>query len=95
MPDAQPGVVAYITCSTQWSAAGMGGRTGLRYADCLALLASYLPGWKSSAPQVWRDIELPALMQDVQIIETAFLAAWGEKSEADAATRKASHGSHH
>lgn len=59
----------------------MGGRTGLRYADCLALLTHYLPGWKADAPRLWEDVELPGLMQDVQVIEAAQLTAWGEKSQ--------------
>lgn len=73
-------MVAYITCTTQWNVGGMGGRTGLRYADCLALLGQYLPAWQAATPAVWAPIQLHALMQDVQIIETALLQAWAEST---------------
>ena len=87
--------MAYLTCHTQWNVAGMGGRTGLRYADCLALLGHYLPAWQLDAPRLWAGIELTGLMQDVQIIEAAYLTAWGEKAQASETTPGSRHGSHH
>lgn len=58
----------------------MGGRTGLRYADCIATLGTYLPAWQQDQPSVWQPLTVHALMQDIQIIETALLAAWAEQS---------------
>lgn len=72
----------------------MGGRTGLRYADCIATLSAYLPQWQTDQPDVWAHHTVPALMQEIQIVEAALLSAWGDKADADAATRKA-HGPHH
>ena len=82
MPAAQTGVAAYLVCSTQWRTGGMGGRTGLDYAGCTAALSAYLPEWQDEQPEVWRGRTVPKLLQDLQVIETAFLTAWGEKTDA-------------
>ena len=76
-------MVAYLTVATQWDV-GMAGRTGMRYGDCLALLGTYLPSWKDEHPGVWSALSVHALMQDVQIIETGLLSAWGEPAQPEA-----------
>lgn len=87
MPDAQAGIAAYLVCSTQWNVAGMGGRTGLRYEGCIAVLERYLPHWQVEQPTVWQDITIVDLLQDIQILESALIAGWGEKAEAEALQR--------
>jgi len=79
-------VAAYLACSTQWSYAAMGGRTGLRYEGCIPIIAAHLAEWQRrerehGAPGPWCDLTVQALMEDVQIIEAAILAAESERRE--------------
>lgn len=91
MPESQPGITAYLVCATQWNVGGIGGRTGLRYEGCIAVLERYLPHWQAEHPAAWCDITIVDLMQDIQIIESSLLAGWGEQSDAEAAKRNGNH----
>jgi len=75
-------VAAFLACHTQWQYAGMGGRTGLRYEGCIALLDSYLPRWQVDDPPTWGALTVADLMEQVQVIEGAMLTADNEIASA-------------
>lgn len=82
MPDAWPAVRAYLACRTQWAYAPSGLPTGLRYADCTALLRAR-----------WDELGIaragwPALLADLQVIERAIVDAVAERHEQE----RVSHG---
>lgn len=83
LPEAQPGVAAYLVCATQWRVSGMGSRTGLDYGSCRVALDAHASGADPSpwAPEqeTWRQL---------QIIEHAMLECDGERRKRDAATRR-------
>lgn len=74
LPDARQAVDAYLLCSTQWDSAAMGGRTGLRYSDCIATLGMY-------RDKLGID-DVADVFTDLQTIEHALLSAWHEQAEA-------------
>lgn len=80
MRDAQPGVVAYLACHTQWQVGGLGQRTGLRYEGCMALLDRYLQRWRAEQSSLWGELEVTDLMQDLQVIESAVLNVDAERA---------------
>ncbi|WP_130617993.1 DUF1799 domain-containing protein [Dyella amyloliquefaciens] len=81
LPECRLAVRAFDTCETQWRVA-FGGATGLDYAACLAVLQLYLPRWLAEASaEEGEDVGLPELMDDLRIIERAFLDAMEEKAE--------------
>lgn len=67
LPDAVPGALAYLTCSTQFQYAPSGIPTGLRYADCLAMLTA-------QAEQLGIT-DVPLALADLQHAERARVAA--------------------
>lgn len=77
-------MVAFSVCSTQWSVGGLGHRTGLRYADCIALLERYLPRWQAEDPRAWGPITVSDLLEHLQVIESAVLGADAERAKARA-----------
>lgn len=82
LPDAQPGVVAYLTTSTQWRFAGMGGRAGMDYGAVVATLRAMLPAWRRDDPATWGGLTVDNLLADVQVIEAAILGADAELAKA-------------
>ena len=88
LPAAQTGIAAFIAVGTQWRH-GFGGRTGLDNTACLKTLALYLPRWRRESPAAFNGLQLPDLMEDVQIIEHALLAADGERREQEEQERQA------
>lgn len=81
---------AYLACSTQWFTGGLGTRTGLRYADCIAVLQQHLPRWQARDPRTWGSLNVPELIEGLQVIEGAVLGADAERAQA--AADKRSHG---
>lgn len=79
LPEARAAVDAYLLCSTQWAVAPMGGRTGLRYGDCIGTLTLY-------REQLGVD-DVTAVFAHVQTIEHALLTAWAEQREAEQQAR--------
>lgn len=61
--------MAYLACRTQWAYAASGLPTGLRYADCLALLRT-----QRAELGIARD-DMPDVIVGLQVIERAFVAA--------------------
>lgn len=82
LPENLPAMLAFDACSTQWRV-GFAGKTGLDYGACLATLAAYLPRWQAQAPadDAMQAMDVPALMDDLRVIENAMLDAWAEKAE--------------
>lgn len=79
---------AYDACETQWRVA-FGGATGLDYAACIAILGVYLPRWQSEVAEGdGESAELPDVMDDLRIIEGAFLDAMAEKAEKERQQRQ-------
>jgi hypothetical protein len=88
LPTARPGVAAYVKCSTQWRNT-FGGRTGLDYPACIQILKLARRAWRREAPDdplVKRP--LSALMEDLQIIESAMLAADAERRDREERERR-------
>ncbi len=83
LPDAQPGVAAFLKVHTQWNVGGLGQRTGLRYESVIATLERVLPAWQADDPAAFGDRTVTSLLDDVQIIETAMLNADEERREAE------------
>lgn len=88
LPDAQPGVAAYLLVHTQWNVGGLGQRVGMRYEGCIAMLERRLPSWQAEDPKVFGALTVDDLLADVQIIETAMLGADAERSEAERKQRE-------
>lgn len=65
----------------------MGSRSGLDYTACKGLLQTYLPRWKSDGGEIFRDVTLDELMQDLQIIEMSILKVDAEKREQEQVAR--------
>lgn len=84
LPEAAPAAAAYMACSTQWQHGPSGLPTGLRAADCLALLRLYARelGLKKS--------DLPEVFALVQVIERALVVACAETAEREALQREQS-----
>lgn len=96
LPEAQPGVIAYVCCQTQWRAAGLGSRIGLDYTACIRLLETYLPTWqaegaRSTEPNPFAALTVADLMQDVQVIEHALIEADQEELDRKREERERSH----
>lgn len=70
-----PGARAFLLCRTQWNYAPSGLPTGLRYADCMAVLRAHAS--ELGVPRAG----LGALMDDVRIIETAIVEAARERAD--------------
>lgn len=88
LPECRLAVRAFDTCETQWRVA-FGGATGLDYAACLAVLQLYLPRWIAEAgDEEGEGVDLPELMDDLRIIERAFLDAMAEKAEKERQRKK-------
>lgn len=81
LPEAQPGYAAYLVCATQWRHGGTGSRSGLDYTACQGLLQTYLPRWREKGGEIFRDVTLDELMQDIQIMEISILQVDHEKRE--------------
>lgn len=62
---------------------GFAGATGMDYTACIATLQLYLPQWRRAAPpgDPIHDIEVPALLDDLRVIEQALLATWADRAE--------------
>jgi hypothetical protein len=67
LPDAQPGALAYLTCATQFQYAPSGVPTGLRYADCLAML--------TARAEALGITDIPQALADLQHAERARIGA--------------------
>lgn len=70
-----PGARAFLLCRTQWNYAPSGLPTGLRYADCMAVLRAHAS--ELGVPRAG----LGALMDDVRIVETAIVEAARERAD--------------
>ncbi len=79
-----PAVRAFDLCETQWRV-GFAATTGLDYTACVAALALYLPHWQAeaAADDPLQHCTVPALMDDLRIIERAMLDAWAERDKAE------------
>lgn len=83
LPDAQPGVAAFLKVHTQWNVGGLGQRTGLRYESVIATLERVLPAWQADDSEPWVQCTVEGLLSDIQVIETAMLSADEERREAE------------
>jgi hypothetical protein len=74
-------VAAYLACRTQWNYAPSGAPTGLRYADCMALLRA-----QRAALGISKD-DMQDAIDGLQVIERAFVQAraevWQEQRSPD------------
>jgi hypothetical protein len=83
LPESQPGVAAYIKCSTQWRM-GFGGRTGLDYPACIQMLKINRAQWRKDMPnEALVKTPLAELLDDLQVIESAMLQADAERRETE------------
>lgn len=82
LPECEAAIRAYDLCETQWRT-GFASATGFDYAACIAVLGVYLPRWKAQAPpgDPLHALEVHDLLDDLRILEQAFLTAWAEKAE--------------
>ena len=81
--ESQPGIAAYIKCSTQWRV-GFGGRTGLDYPACIQTLKLYRRQLRKSVPaDPLVTTALADIINDVQVIESAMLQADSERRESE------------
>lgn len=88
LPDAQPGIAAYIKCGTQWRNT-FGGRTGLDYPACIQTLKLARREWRKDTPHdPLVTLPLAALIDDLQIIESAMLTADSERRASEEQERK-------
>ncbi len=69
LPDAVPVVLAYLRCFGQWNYASSGMPTGLRAADCLAIVTSQV-----EAIGITPD-DIPFVMEGLLVIEHATVMA--------------------
>jgi hypothetical protein len=72
---------------TQWNVGGLGQRTGLRYEACIPRLELALPRWQQDDPRMFGDLSVADLIDDVQVIEAALLAADAERHAAERAAQ--------
>lgn len=77
LPDVVDQVLAYLACRTQWRVAPSGGRLGMDYTACRAVLEIQHPTARPS--------RLRRLFTGVQEVEQALLTVQHENHEANAA----------
>ncbi len=75
LPDAVHGALAYVTCMTQFQYAPSGIPTGLRYADCIAILTMHAESLGIT--------DVPQAMADMQHAERARVGAAIEMQQQD------------
>ena len=85
LPEAEPGVAAYMAVATQWRV-GFAGRSGMDYTAVIATLKLHLPKWRRQST-VWKGLTLADILGDVQIVENAMLAADTERRAQEDAQR--------
>lgn len=81
LPEALCGATAYEACRTQWRVGF--GASSLAYEACIPTLELYLPRWKRDAPaeSPWQTMDVPALMDQLRIVEAALLQAAAEQRD--------------
>lgn len=85
LPDAVPAALAYLRCRGQWNYAPSGLPTGLRMADCMAIVRTSL-----DRIGVTRA-DLPQLMDDLLAIESGYVAAYVDIAKRERAQREPAH----
>lgn len=85
LPDAVPAALAYLRCRGQWSYAPSGLPTGLRMGDCLTIIRASLDRIGVARA------DLPRLLDDLLVIERAFVTARIDVAERERAQRESAH----
>lgn len=79
LTEAVPGMLAYLSVSTQWRFSPSGMPTGLAYGDCLPVIERQARRLSTDCGQ---ELTVDDLMDDVQVIERATLDAMRERADA-------------
>lgn len=85
LPDAVPAALAYLRCRGQWNYAHSGQPTGLRMHDCMTIIRASLDRIGVARA------DLPQLLDDLLVIERAFVAARVDVAERERTQRESAH----